>query len=118
MGQNCSRERLEATEGLEAVGNPPTNLLHHLATNLRIAHNEPMQTLVTNETVQDDAKPAHVGTLVMRICWADGRVTETICRDYGAAYDVIGGDALPFERWEILGVPEVRQTFVQWARRK
>jgi hypothetical protein len=77
-----------------------------------------MQTLVTNETVLDDAKPAHVGMLIMRVTWADGRITETICRDYGDAYDVIGGNAHPYTRWEILGVPEVRQAFAQWARRK
>ena len=76
-----------------------------------------MQTLVTTEGYRNggEPRPCHVGQLVMRVNWADGRVTETICRNYNSAYDVIGGNAYPYMCWEILGVPEVRQTLARWA---
>lgn len=40
--------------------------------------------------------------LVMCVWWSDGRYTETACRSLSAAYDVIGGEAHPFERYDIV----------------
>lgn len=65
--------------------------------------------LVSNSTctkITDDARPAFNGQLIMKVWWADGRVTQTVCANYGQAYDIIGGNAHPYEKWEIHGVVE------------
>lgn len=61
--------------------------------------------LVSDTTLKagGESKPVHKGQLVMKVWWADGRETQHVCADYGKAYDVIGGEALPFDKWEIWG---------------
>jgi hypothetical protein len=76
-----------------------------------------MQTLVTNETVRTNGKPMFTGTLTMRVWWANGYVSETVCRNYGEAYDVIGGEAPPYLRWEIVGQPFVRLSLAEFSRK-
>lgn len=53
-----------------------------------------------------ESRPDHTGLLVMKVWWADGRETQAVCANYGKAYDVIGGEAHPYEKWEIWGVVE------------
>ena len=64
--------------------------------------------LVSKETLDKggESKPAFNGQLVMKVWWANGRETQTVCANYGKAYDVIGGEAHPFDKWEIWGVVE------------
>jgi hypothetical protein len=64
--------------------------------------------LVSDSTLKagGESKPAFKGQLVMKVWWANGRETQTVCENYGKAYDVIGGEAHPFDKWEIWGVVE------------
>jgi hypothetical protein len=38
---------------------------------------------------------------MMRVLWSSGKTTDHHCRSWQRAYDVVGGEALPFERWEM-----------------
>jgi hypothetical protein len=62
-------------------------------------------TTQTNRFTSDDERagkrPALKGPVTIRVSWSDGRTTEHVCRALTYAYDVIGGEAHPFERWEM-----------------
>ncbi len=38
---------------------------------------------------------------VVKVWWADGRVTESVCPSWGRCWEVVGGNAHPWNRWEI-----------------
>lgn len=66
-----------------------------------------MKVLISQTTYRqgkEPRRPEHKGVLVMQVWWSDGRVTFKYCADYGLAYDIIGGEAHPYENWEIWGV--------------
>lgn len=57
--------------------------------------------LFTSENDRYASCPNITGPVTMRVEWSSGQITETACATVSAAYEVVGGEAHPFERWEI-----------------
>jgi hypothetical protein len=55
----------------------------------------------TSEQERAGHRCALTGSVTLRVWWSSGRTSKHTARSWQSAYDVISGEACPFERWEM-----------------